>query len=310
MSLGVRVAMVLVGLGVFALYALGAIGVYLLLGWLVRGSALGLATAVLLVFVAVGAYLNYRAGPARLAAGLEARELPRGRAPGVSRRLDRLAAEMGVDPPPLLIADFGVPNALSVGGPRRSVVVLDRRLFEVLTADELEGILAHELAHIRGYDTFVQTMAVSLVRTLSAVAGVLLLPLLVVVYGVDRGLAWASGRPARGGSVGEWVRVGAVLAVGLLLSVFTLAVLAYSRRREFVADARAAEATGNPRALARALWKTRRATESMRGVRSLLYTHSEDDYRLLSTHPPVEERIRRLTGEQPDSRRNQSRPLR
>lgn len=308
MSLGVRVAMVLVGLGVFALYALGAVGVYLLLGWLVRGSALGPTAAVLLAVVAVGAYLNYRAGPARLVAGLDARELPRGRAPGVYSRLDRLAAEMGVDPPPLLVADLGMPNALSVGGPRRSVVVLDRRLLEVLSADELEGILAHELAHIRGYDTFVQTMAVSLVRALSAVAGVLLLPLLLLAYGLDRGVAWASGRPARSGSVGEWVRLGAVVAVGLLLSVFTLAVLAYSRRREFVADARAAGATGKPRALARALWKIRRATESMHGLRSLLYTHSEDDSRLLSTHPPVEERIRRLTGERPDGRQRQSRP--
>ena len=306
MSLGVRVAMVLVGLGVFALYALGAVGVYLLLGWLVRGSALAPTAAVLLAFVAVGAYLSYRSGPARLVAGLDARELPRARAPGVYRRLDALAAEMGVDPPPLLIADLGVPNALSVGGPRRSVVVLDRRLLEVLTADELEGILAHELAHVRGYDTFVQTMAVSLVRALSTVAGLVLLPLLLLAYGLDRGLAWAAGRPTRGESVGEWVRLGAVLAVGLLLSVFTLAVLAYSRRREFVADARAAEATGKPRALARALWKLRRATESMRGLRSLLYTHSEDDYRLLSTHPPVEDRIRRLTG-QPERRRRQFR---
>ena len=305
MSLGLRVAMVLVGLGVFALYALGAVGLYLLLQWLVRGAALGATAAVLLVFVAVGAYLNYRSGPARLVAGLEARELPRGRAPGVYRRLDRLAAGMGADPPPLLVADLGMPNALSVGGPRRSVVVLDRRLLEVLTVDELEGILAHELAHIRGYDTFVQTMAVSLVRALSTVAGLVLLPLLMLAYGLDRGLAWAAGRPTRGESVG----VGAVLAVGLLLSVFTLAVLAYSRRREFVADARAAEATGKPQALARALWKIRRATESMYGLRSLLYTHSEDDYRLLSTHPPVEERIRRLAGEPPEGRQRQSRHL-
>jgi heat shock protein HtpX len=296
MSLGLRLAMVLVGLGVFGLYALGAVGLYLLLQWLVRGAALGATALVLLVFVTVGAYLNYRSGPARLVAGLDARELSRGRAPGVYRRFDRLASEMGVDPPALLVADLGVPNALSVGGPRQSAVVLDRRLFEVLSADELEGILAHELAHVRGYDTFVQTVALSLVRALAGVAGLVLSPLLLLAYGLDRGLAWATGRPAREASVGEWVRLGAVVAVGLLLSVFTLAVLAYARRREFVADARAAEATGNPRALARALWKIRRATESMYGLRSLLYTHGESDYRLLSTHPPLEERVRRLSG--------------
>jgi heat shock protein HtpX len=85
--------------------------------------------------------------------------------------------------------------------------------------------------------------------------------------------------------------------------VFALAVLAYSRRREFAADERAAAATGDPVALARALWKIRQAAGGG-GLRSLLYVQGErdDPGRLLSTHPPVEERIRRLLGEPPARR--------
>jgi heat shock protein HtpX len=202
--------------------------------------------------------------------------------------------------PPVLVADLGAPNALSVGGPRRGVVVLDGRLLELLTVDELEGILAHELAHLEGYDAFVQTLAVSLLRALAGVAGLVLLPVLVFAYGLSRAVAWLRGRPGSRASVGEWLRLGAQVAVAGLLSLLTLGVLAYSRRREFTADARAATVTGKPQALARALWKIRRAADRSRGLRSLLYTHTGDERagpgRWLSTHPPVEERIRRLTG--------------
>lgn len=297
-----RLALVVVGLGVFATYVLGAVGLYLLLSWLVRGAALGTTVGVLLAAVAVVGYLNYRVGPARLVAGLDARKLPRARAPDVHRRLERLAEEMGVDVPPLLVADLGMPNALSVGGPRRSVLVVDRRLLNVLTVDELEGILAHELAHIRGYDTFVQTMAITLVRVLSGIVGLLLLPLILLAHGVDRGLAWGLGRPTREELLGRWVRPGVQAFVALLLSVLVLALFAYSRTREFAADERAAEATGKPQALVRALRKIQRASEAMRGLRSLLYTHSETGSRMLSTHPPIEERIQRLTDEEHRSR--------
>jgi len=294
--LGFRLVMALVGLAVFAVYALGAVGLYLLLSWLLRGPALVETAAAVLALVVAGAALSYRSGPARLVAGLDARELPRSRAPALYRRYDRLAAAMDIEVPPLLVADLGAPNALSVGGPRGGVVVVDRRLLSLLDREELEAILAHELAHIRGYDTFVQTLAVSLVRALSVVAGVVLLPLVLLAYGTDRLVAWASGRPTRRGSVGAWLRVGAGLTVGLLLSLLTLAILAYSRRREYVADRRAAAATGNPRALARALVTIQRAARPPVGLRSLLYTHDEraEVGRWLSTHPDVEDRVERL----------------
>lgn len=296
-----RVMMVLVGLGVLSVYVVGAAGGYLLLQWLFGETPSPLVTlGVVGAFTLVAAYVSYRFGTAELLAGLQAVELPRDRAPALYRRVDRLCGRMGVATPRVLVADVGAPNALSLGGPRRGVVVLDRRLFGLLTIDELEGIVAHELAHVERYDTFVQTVAVSLMRTLVGLAMLLLLPLLLLLEGIDRATAWFVGRPSAGnvGLAGQTKR-GVELLVGVLLSVVTLLLLAHSRKREYAADERAAEVTGKPVALARALSKIHRATDPRWGLRSLLYIHGDerrDDSlrRLLSTHPPIEDRVDRL----------------
>jgi len=301
MGRGRRLVMALIGVSVFVVHALAAAGGYLLLTWLAADPPnLPVTLGILAGFTLVTAYLSYRFGTARLLAGLNAAELPRGSVPALYRRLDRLCAGMDVSPPPVLAADLGAPNALSLGGPRSGVVVLDRRLLDLLTIDELEGILAHELAHMERYDTFVQTVAVSLMRTLVGVLTLLLLPALLVLDGLDRAVAWLRGRPTRR-NVGPaaWIRRALGGLVGALLWMITLLLLAYSRRREYAADERAAEVTGKPVALARALSKIDNATSPDWGLRSLLYVQGderEDDSlrRLLSTHPPIEERIDRL----------------
>jgi heat shock protein HtpX len=293
--------MVVVGVAVFAVYAAAAYGGYLLLAWLAADPPdLGVALALVAGFTLAAAYLSYRFGTTRLLAGLRVRELPRSRAPRVYQRFDRLCAAMDVTQPALLVADLGAPNALSLGGPRRGVVVLDRRLLSLLTADELEGILAHELAHMETYDTFLQTVAAATIRTLAGLLSLVLLPLVLLLHGVDRAMAWASGRPERSqvGVAGR-ARFAVELLVGAVLSVVTLALLAHSRRREYRADGRAADVTGNPAALARGLAKIHRATSPERGLRSLLYIdgdRQDDDGlgRLLSTHPPIEDRIDEL----------------
>jgi heat shock protein HtpX len=293
--------MVLVGVAVFTVYAAAAFGGYLLLTWLFAEPPDLLTGLVAIgVFTVTVAYLSYRVGTQRLLSNIQAVELSRQRAPTLYQRLERLSLEMGVDQPPILVADLGVPNALSLGGPRKGVVVLDQSLLSLLTIDELEGILAHELAHMESYDTFVQTLAVSLMRSLVGVLTLFLLPLFLLLHGIDRAMAWILGRPAsrRGGLTGL-MKQNIQTLVGLLLSVATLLFLAYSRRREFAADSRAATVTGNPVALARALSKIHRATSPDRGLRSLLYIHGDEReadglQRLLSTHPPIEDRIEQL----------------
>jgi heat shock protein HtpX len=293
-NLSVGVAILVVYLGLAWVLAIGY-------AWLLSNPpdpfavVLGLGVAALLTGAA-----SYHLGTARLLAGVETRELPRRRARTLYRRRDRLCHELGIDPPSLLVADLGAPNALSIGGPRGSAVILDRRLFSLLSTEELEGILAHELAHVEGRDAFLQTLAVSAMRTLSGAVFLVLLPVTLAAVGVGRATAWISGRPDKATDVAALATLGIELLVGLLMSVVTLALLARSRRREFDADARAAGLTGRPRALARALVKIHRAAEPGWGLRSLLTIHGDESEtgwrRRLSTHPPVEARVERLLG--------------
>ncbi|MXR51472.1 M48 family metalloprotease [Halovenus sp. WSH3] len=300
--------MVLVGVATLIVYTGVALLGFAVIEWVAANPPNPLTIVLVFAIVALfGAYLGYRRGVVRLAASLNARELPRHRAPSVYRRFDRLCAEMSVTQPPLLLASLDSPNALSVGGPRRGAIVIDRRLLRLLSPDELEGILAHELAHMEQYDTFINTFAVTLTRLLAGIVYLLLLPILLVLLGIDRAASWIAGEPRqRGVGLADLFQYGIGIVLAGLLSVFTLLFLAHSRRQEYRADRRAADVTGKPDALARALSKIHRATESHRGLQSLLYTHDDRrrPHRLLSTHPPLEERIERLLGE--DARRRRS----
>jgi heat shock protein HtpX len=291
-----RLVRSLVGLVILAAYTAVALAGLAVLRWLAANPP-GLVPAVLAfaVGVVITAYLGYRAGTVRLVASLQARELSRGRAPELHRRLDAMVDTMDIGKPPLLVADLGAANALSLGGPRRGAVVLDRSLLQLLTVDELEGVLAHELAHVEGYDALLNTLAITVVRSVAGLVSLPLLPVLVFVAGLDRAAGWFAGRPGeRPGLVGLF-RWALTLTVGALLSPFTLGYLAYSRRQEYAADRRAADVTGRPAALARGLVKIHRANDPLNGLLSVLYTHEEEDrHELLSTHPPLDRRVDRL----------------
>lgn len=295
-----RLGMAVVGAGVLAVYVGAGLGGAYVLAWLATDPpSLWLLGVTLVVGVLVGGLLSYRYGTTRLLAGIDAVALPRWRAPEVHRRVDGLSEAMDIDAPSLMLADLGAPNALSVGGPRENVVVIDRRLLDLLTTDELAGIVAHELAHIQRRDALVKTLAVSVVRALAGALFVLVLPATLVVAGVARASTWFAGRPHRSPDVAAVVGIGVQAFVGAALSLLTLGLLAYSRRREFLADRRAVEVTGDPAALARALAKIHRAATPRWRLRSILTIHGDERSglrRLLSTHPPVEERIDRLVG--------------
>lgn len=298
--------MVVVGIATLLVYTAIALAGFQLLQWVAANQPNPLVVVGIFAVVAlVGAYLGYRRGVVQLAASLNATELPRHRAPELYQRLDSLCAQMSVEQPPLLLTDLDSPNALSVGGPRRGAIVIDRGLLSLLTLDELEGILAHELAHMEQYDTFLNTLAITVTRLLVGLVYLFLLPMLLLLVGIDRATDWIAGEPRRRGvGLAGLFQYGISLVLAGLLSVFTLLFLAHSRRQEYRADQRAVSVTNNPRALARALSKIHRATEHNRGLASLLYTH--DDQRrqrhpLLSTHPPLDDRIDRLLADEPSA---------
>ncbi len=301
---GTHPLMVLVGASLLVFYASLAYLSYRALVALWSATP-GLETILLVVAVGtlVVGYLSYRFGTAQLLSGLEAVELPRSRAPGFYRRFDRLVDRMDAGDPQILVAQLPTPNAFALGSPRSGVVVLDRSLFRLLTVDELEAIVAHELAHLEGYDAFVQTLAYTAFRTLVGFALLASFPVVLVIGGFARAIAWMRGRPASWTNtlLGRLLRR-AEQAVLLVSLAFTVVVLARSRRREYAADDRAVTVTGRPLALARALRKIQRAAEPDWGLLSPLYVHTDETEtederlwrRLLSTHPSTDERIDRL----------------
>ena len=289
-----------------------AVGIALLVfyggaAYLVSGLLLSLArdppdpTTTIALVVASSlflGYLNYRFGTLGLLTGLDAVELSPSRASGLYARVDHLCARMDLDSPRLLVARLPQPNALALGGVGRGALVFDRTLFWLLGPAEFDAIVAHELAHLESRDSLVQTLAYTLGRTLVGTLLLGALPVTLFVTGVARGLAWIRGRPSTwDASRILWIRSFVEYGVMTVLVGFTLLLRAHARRREYAADDRAVAVTGDPLALARALRKIQRATEPEWGPFRFVYAAEEDRTalgRLLSTHPPMDDRIDRL----------------
>lgn len=297
--LRLRLLMALAGLSLLALYGLVAVASYGLLVSVFpdRPDPVRLLVYFALVTLAVG-YLSYRLGTAGLLDELDAVELTPEGAPGLYARVERIAPAFDVGDVTLYVARMEAPNALAIGTARGGAVVLDVSLFRLLTVPELETIIAHELAHLEGRDGLIQTLGYTAVRTAGGVGYLLLLPVGLLVGGLLRALSLIRGKRPRPLlehlALVQW-RVAQVVIVALF-SV-TLLLCAHSRRREYAADDRAVEATGDPIALARALVKIQRASTPTWGTLSPLYVHGDEEgilTRLLSTHPPMDERIGRL----------------
>jgi heat shock protein HtpX len=209
----------------------------------------------------------------RIALGMVgARELPRGEAPALYSTVERLAAVARVPMPKLYVLPDAYPRALCAGrGPRGSAIAISRGLLGVATPAELEGVLAHELVHIRDRDVLIQS-------TVSVFAGAII----------------------------ETSRVGGFLQRVLLFALGPLAAalvnLFLSPKREFLADAAAAELCNSPHGLADALIRLEQTGELVEFQASPatepLYTINpfaeEGLAALFVTHPPVAERVRRL----------------
>lgn len=216
------------------------------------------------------------------------------------QRLENIAEEMalaaGIPAPHVYMIDDSAPNAFATGrGPKQGVVVFTTGLVEKLDRDELQGVMAHEIAHIRNND-------IRLMTTLAIVAG--LIPLLADFYGR---MVWYGGRGRSRSSDNNQAAI-VLFVIGILLAILApvfakLLEMAVSRRREYMADATAAELTRYPEGLASALEKisadrevleaANRATEHLYIVNP--FKPFEDRAKsLFSTHPPIPDRVARL----------------
>lgn len=290
-----------IGIAAFLFYASWAALTYWALRglWANRPSAVGGVLVLAAATVLLG-YASYRFGTARVLSSMAATPATPAGAPRFFRRLQRLCDRMDRPVPDVLIAQTGEPNAFAIRGARDGTIVLDVALIRLLTPAELDAVIAHELAHLESYDGLVQTLAFTGIQTVVLVLLVVLAPGILLLTGIAKGLAWTRGRPH------EWTRGTAwqlqqllvtLVMVGPLVVSFVL--FARSRRREFAADRRAAAATGDPLALARALRKIEAAVRRELHLRTLFRgvgTEPDRDplFWLLSTHPATERRIAHL----------------
>jgi heat shock protein HtpX len=225
-----------------------------------------------------------------------ARPVDRDVEPYLVNTLEGLAIAAGLPVPRAYVIDDPSPNAFATGrNPENAAIAVTSGLLAMMDRQELEGVLAHELAHIKNYDTLLQTLAAVLAGSVTLISEWML-----------RSFWWGGGR-RRDENTGQ---LGAILVVvALVLAVLspiaaTLIQMAISRKREYLADASAAMLTRYPPGLANALRKiggdqnklraANKATESLYIVNPLKADRSRGINAWFNTHPPLEERIARL----------------
>ncbi len=220
--------------------------------------------------------------------------------------VENLCISIGVPMPKLYIIDDPSPNAFATGrSPEHSAIVVTKGLLEMMDKSELEGVLAHELAHIQNRDTLLMTVTVVLFGIVAILLDIVL-HAATMFGGDDR---------REGGFVILIAILVAYLVVPIVLSIIRLAI---SRKREFLADATAGVYTRYPEGLASALEKIGKSHQPMRRASSATaHLFISDPYatsdhrkkkkkeglgfglhRLFDTHPPIEKRVEALVGSQ------------
>lgn len=204
------------------------------------------------------------------------------------RVVENLSITEGLPMPKVYIIDDKAPNAFATGrDPNHSVVGATTGLLEIMDDQELEGVIAHELGHVKNYDIRVSMIAFALVAAIGLIADLFW-----------RMQWFGGGRDRdRGGGI---IAIFALVAVILTPIIATLLQLAISRKREYLADATGALATRYPEGLASALAKIATFGSVLRkqhtATAHLFFANPLRGSlaNLFSTHPPVEERIKRL----------------
>lgn len=224
------------------------------------------------------------------------------------KQLDNVVEEMaiaaGVPKPKVYIVPDADPNAFATGrDPVHASIAVTRGLLDVLNREQLQGVVGHEMSHIRNYDIRVMTVVAALVGAIGLLADWTARSLR---WGVSSGGGRSSGRSRKGGA-GIILLVLWLIAIAVAPLAARLLALAVSRQREYLADASSAELTRNPGALADALYKIEFAAEPTKSINQgsahlciadplgRAVTLKEGFWAdLFATHPPMVKRIAAL----------------
>ncbi len=223
----------------------------------------------------------------------KAQEVSESDAPRLYGMVQRLATQAGLPTPKVYIIPQNSPNAFATGrNPSNGVVAFTQGILDLLSEDELEGVTAHELAHIKNRDILTQTIAATIAGAIGMLAS-------MAQWGaIFGGMGRSDDREGGGNIFG-------LLAMAIVAPIAAMFVqMAISRAREYAADATGAHISGKPLSLANALRKlhagaARRPMDANPATAHMFIVNpltARSMMSLFSTHPPVEERIARLEG--------------
>jgi heat shock protein HtpX len=250
-----------------------------------------------LVFAAVMNFVSYFYSDKIALAMYRAQPVTREELPRAYQAVERLTQKIGIPMPKIYVIPNDSPNAFATGrNPAHASVAVTQGILNLLTDEELEGVLAHELGHVNNRDILISSVVATIAGAVTMLAS---MGRWAMIFG---GMGGRDDRDRGGGLAGLLMLIVAPIAASLIQ-------LAVSRSREYQADATGAHFTGNPYALASALQKldtySRRlpmqaspSTAHLFIIQPLLGGMSFGN--LFSTHPPIAKRIERLTGRPPE----------
>lgn len=248
-------------------------------------------TAFALVFALGYALWSYFASDKLALSINHAKQIEKKDNPRLWRIVENLAITDGLPMPKVYIIEDPAPNAFATGrDPKHAAVAATTGLLEMMNDSELEGVFAHEMGHVQNYDIRVSMIAFGLVAVVSLISDMIL-----------NMIFWGGASDDEDSHAGPLFIVAGVIALVIAPIVATMIQLAISRKREYLADATGALTTRYPEGLASALEKIGAYGSALKkqspSTAHLFFANplkGGSFNNLFSTHPPVEERIRRL----------------
>lgn len=259
---------------------------------IVVGSALGGTGGMIIAFVfAVAMNMGAWWFSGKLALSMSGAKLvSESDQPELHRMVEALSARAGIPKPAVYVIESDAPNAFATGrSPEKGAVAVTTGLMRLLERDEVAGVIAHELAHLRHRDTLISSIVATIAGVITMLAN---MAQWALIFG---GLGGSSDEEDNGGVFGSLIMIIIAPIAALLIQ------LAISRSREYAADAGGAQILGDPQPLADALEKlemtSRRVPMEVNPATSHLYIVNPLHGRLaglFSTHPATQERVARL----------------
>jgi len=269
-----------------------------IIGYAWIGDPIGALFGLALAFVAgtVAGLVSYYGGASLVLAASRAKEITHEDAPILFNVVEEMAIASGLPMPKVYVIQDTAPNAFATGrDPEHAIVAVTSGLLDKLDRDELQGVVAHEMAHVGNYDI-----------RYAMLVGILVGMTVLISDFFLRGLWFGGGRRSEGGGIIQVVMIVVAILLAILAPLFArLLQMSISRQREYLADATAVRFTRNPGGLADALAKIsgdREVLEVANRATAHLYIANpikkfeKRAKGLLSTHPPMEERIKILRG--------------